>query len=95
MECCLALKKLLEYAVEEHRQPQSYLISEKDYLELRGADGKSRKKEVLTDAEIPELIQLLQELWTNAIKICHASRNPYECETQHLSPWERQPPPVM
>ena len=95
LECCLALKKFLEYAVAEHRQPQSYLISEKDYLELRGADGKSRKKAVLTDAEVLELIQLLQEIWTNAIKICHASCNPYERETQHLSPWERQPTPVM
>ena len=42
LECCLALKKFLEYAVAEHRQPQTFLIGEKDYLELRGADGKRR-----------------------------------------------------
>ena len=44
LECCLALKKFLEYAVAEHRQPQSFLISEKDYLKIRGADSKSRKR---------------------------------------------------
>ena len=82
LECCLALKKFLEYAVEEHRQPQSYLISEKDYLELRGADGKSRKKAVLTDAEMLELIQLLLETWDNVIKICRTSCTSYECEPQ-------------
>ena len=44
LECCLALKKFLEYAVAEHRQPKAFLVSDRDYLEVRGADGKSRKK---------------------------------------------------
>jgi hypothetical protein len=70
LECCLALKKFLEYAVAEHRQPRAFLISEKDYLEVRGADSKSRKKAVLTDAEVLELIRLLPEAWGNVIKIC-------------------------
>ena len=70
LECCLALKKFLEYAVAEHRQPRAFLISEKDYLEVRGADSKSRKKAVLTDAEVLELIRLLPETWGNIIKIC-------------------------
>ena len=69
MECCLALKKFLEYAVTEHRQPKAFLISDKDYLEVRGADGKSRKKAVLTDAEVLELIRLLPESWGNVVKI--------------------------
>ena len=69
LECCLALKKFLEFAVAEHRQPQAFLISEKDYLEVRGADGKTRKKAVLTDAEVLELIQLLPEAWGNVVKI--------------------------
>ena len=70
LECCLALKKFLEYAVAEHRQPQAFLISEKDYLEVRGADSKRRKKAVLTDTEVLELIRVLPETWGNVIKIC-------------------------
>ena len=70
LECCLALKKFLEYAVAEHRQPQAFLVPEKDYLKIRGADAKSRKKAVLTDAEVLELIRLLPENWANVIKIC-------------------------
>ena len=69
LECCLAIKKFVEFAVAEHHQPQAFLISEKDYLELRGADGKRRKKAVLTDDEIMELIQLLPESWGNVVKI--------------------------
>jgi integrase len=69
LECCLAIKKFVEFAVAEHRQPQAFLISEKDYLELRGADGKRRKKAVLTDDEIMELIELLHEPWGNVVKI--------------------------
>lgn len=69
LECCLAIKKFVEFAVAEHRQPQAFLISEKDYLELRGADGKRRKKAVLTDDEMMELIQLLPESWGNVVKI--------------------------
>ena len=70
LECCLALRQFFEYAVAEHRQPQAFLISEKDYLKIRGADAKSRKKAVLTDAEVLELIRLLQETWANVIKVC-------------------------
>ena len=70
LECCLALKKFLEYADAEHRQPQAFLVPEKDYLKIRGADAKSRKKAVLTDAEVLELIRLLPETWGNVIKIC-------------------------
>ena len=70
LECCLALKKFLEYAVAEHRQPQSFLVHEKDYLKIRGADAKSRKKAVLTDAEVLELIRQLPESWANVIKVC-------------------------
>ena len=69
LECCLAIKKFVEFAVTEHRQPQAFLITEKDYLELRGADGKRRKKAVLTDDEIMELIRLLPEPWGNVVKI--------------------------
>ena len=70
LECCLALKKFLEYAVAEHRQPQSFLVPEQDYLKIRGADAKSREKAVLKDAEVLELIRLLPETWANVIKVC-------------------------
>ena len=70
LECCLALKKFLEYAVTEHRQPQTFLISDKDYLEVRGADSKRRRKAVLTDTEVLELIRVLPETWAKVIKIC-------------------------
>ena len=52
----------------EHRQPKAFLVSDRDYLEVRGADGKSRKKAVLTDAEVLELIRLLPESWANVVK---------------------------
>ena len=35
LECCLALKKFLDFAVAEHRQPQALLISEQDHLKTR------------------------------------------------------------
>tara|TARA_B100001287_G_scaffold232068_1_gene203056 strand:- start:501 stop:1736 length:1236 start_codon:yes stop_codon:yes gene_type:complete len=81
LECCLALKKFLEYAVAEHRQPQAFLISEKDYLKTRGADGKSRKKAVLSDEEVMELIRLLPETWGNVVKISRVfGVRPWEVE---------------
>ena len=81
LECCLALKKFLEYAVAEHRQPQAFLISEKDYLKTRGADGKSRKKAVLSDDEVMELIRLLPETWGNVVKISRVfGVRPWEVE---------------
>ena len=81
LECCLALKKFLEYAVAEHRQPKAFLVSDKDYLEVRGADGKSRKKAVVTDAEVLELIRLLPESWGNVVKISRVlGVRPWEIE---------------
>ena len=81
LECCLALKKFLEFAVAEHRQPQAFLISEKDYLKTRGADGKSRKKAVLSDDEVMELIRLLPETWGNVVKISRVfGVRPWEIE---------------
>ena len=70
MECCLALKLFLEFAVAEHRQPQSFLISPKEYLLLRGGDAKGRKKAVLSDQQVLELIRLLPDHWANAVKVC-------------------------
>ena len=70
MECCLALKLFLEFAVGEHRQPQSFLINQKDYLRLRGGDAKTRKKAVLSDHQMLELIRLLPDHWANAVKVC-------------------------
>ena len=81
LECCLALKKFLDYAVVEHHQPQAFLISEKDYLKTRSADGKSRKKAVLTDEEVLELIRLLPESWGNVVKISRVfGVRPWEIE---------------
>ena len=81
LECCLALKKFLEFAVAEHRQPQAFLISEKDYLKTRGADAKSRKKAVLTDDEVLELIRLLPESWGNVVKVSRVfGVRPWEIE---------------
>ena len=70
MECCLALKLFLEFAVSEQRQPQSVLINEKDYVQLRGGDAKPRKKAVLSDQQMLELIRLLPDHWANAVKVC-------------------------
>ena len=70
LACCLALKRFLEYSVTEHQQPHSFLVPETDYLKIRHADAKSRKKAVLTDAEVLELIRLLPETWAKVIKIC-------------------------
>ena len=81
LECCLALKKFLDFAVAEHRQPQAFLISEQDYLKTRGADGKSRKKAVLTDDEVLELIRLLPESWGNVVRISRVfGVRPWEIE---------------
>ena len=70
------------YAVTEHRQPQAFLVSEKDYLKTRGADGKSRKNAVLTDDKVLELIRLLPESWGNVVKISRmVGVRPWEIES--------------
>ena len=70
LECCLALKKFLEYAVAEHRQPQAFLISEGDYMLLRGPDGKQRRKAVLSDDQVMKVLEMLPESWGNVVKVC-------------------------
>ena len=50
LECCLALKKFLEYAVAEHRQPKAFLVSDRDYLEVRPKyDRHDRRKSQYKD----------------------------------------------
>ena len=70
LECCLALKKFLEFGVAEHRQPQAFLIPEREYMLLRGPDGKQRRKAVLSDDQMMKLIKLLPEPWANVVKVC-------------------------
>ncbi len=69
LECALALKKFLEYAVSRHRQPQCWLLSEEDYFELKGDGGSRDPRAVLSDEEVMKVISLLPESWANVVKI--------------------------
>ena len=54
--------------------------SEKDYLKTRGADGKSRKKAVLTDDEVLSC-SIVPESWGNVAKISRVfGVRPWEIE---------------
>ena len=68
LECALALKKFLEYAVSRHRQPQCWLLSEADYSELKGDGGERADRAVLSDDQVMQLITLLPEEWANVVK---------------------------
>ena len=50
-ECCLAIKKLMEYAVDDHNQPQSWLLNPRRYDKLRGPLDKPAKRAALSDKE--------------------------------------------
>lgn len=69
LECCLALKKFLEYAVHEARHANCWLVSDRDYMKLRGTDCKRREKAVLSDDEVMILIDSLPETWGNVVKL--------------------------
>ncbi len=69
LECALAIKKFTEYAVEEHRQPQSWLLTPKEYDLLRGDGGHRQDRAVLSDDEVMKVISLLPEHWANVVKI--------------------------
>ena len=68
LECALALKKFLEYAVSRHRQPQCWLLSEADYSELKGDGGERADRAVLSDDQVMQLITFLPEEWANVVK---------------------------
>ena len=52
LECCLALKNFLEFAVAEHRQPQSVPDLREGLSEDPRCRFQEQKKAVLTDAEV-------------------------------------------
>ena len=59
LECCLALKRMLEFAVEDCHQPQRWLIGTTEYMRLRGAPPNRADRAALSDAEC---LQLFEEL---------------------------------
>lgn len=69
LECSLALKLFLEFAVHEHRQSQCWLISPREYEKLRGSSAKRRIKATLSDAECLQLFELLEEGWANVARL--------------------------
>jgi integrase len=58
-ECCLALKKLIEFAVEDCHQPQSWIIGQAEYKRLRGGRPRESPRATLTDEEC---VQIFTEL---------------------------------
>ena len=87
IECSLAIKNLLQYAVSRHPQPQSWILNEFDYEELRGKKPKSRVKAILNDFEILNLVNVIEDMnphWANAIKLL-ALYGLRPVELQHLS----------
>jgi len=61
LECCLALKRLLEFAVEKCHQPQRWLIGPTEYMSLRGAPPNRADRAALSDSECLQLFEQLDK----------------------------------
>jgi hypothetical protein len=76
LECCLAIKNMLTYAVSMDYRPGLWLIPEALYEDLRGSDGAAaavKGKSDLTDIEILELIQAIEQRspgWASVLRLC-------------------------
>ena len=57
----MAIKKLVEIAVDEHHQSQSWLINPRQYEKLRGPLETPPKRAVLSDEEWLELFAALAD----------------------------------
>ena len=70
--CCSAIRLLMRHAVERCNRPSSWLISEVQYNDLRGASSRQAEKAVLTDVELLILIEAIavrSERWANVFKL--------------------------
>ena len=66
------LTRFMEYAVARHSVPRDFLILEVDKLELLPKTPKKRKKAVLDDIELLELIRLADQQdkgWGNVLRV--------------------------
>ena len=71
-ECCLAIKKLVEYAVDEQHQPQSWLINPRQYEKLRGPLERPAKRAALSDEECLALFAELDDrnkAWADVVRL--------------------------
>lgn len=72
-ECCLALKKLTEFAVYERSQPESWLIKPSDYQGLRGEVVDPMDRAVLSDDECEMVFEAMAkekgEGWANVARL--------------------------
>ena len=86
VECSLAIRNMLEFAVHREHQAQSWLINPFDYDELRGAQAQRPIKAALTDQEILGLVFAIEKRskpWSNVIKFL-ALYGLREWEINHL-----------
>jgi len=72
-ECCLAIKKLMEFAVYDRSQPESWLIKPPDYQALRGERVDPMSRAVLSDDECEMIFEAMEkekgEGWANVARI--------------------------
>lgn len=73
LECSLAIKNLLTYAVSMDYRPAAWLIPESLYEDLRGAETiNTKEKSDLTDIEILEFIQAIEQRnqgWASVLRL--------------------------
>ena len=76
LECSLAIKNLLVYAVSMDYRPGLWLIPEALYEDLRGSDNAASAAKVksdLTDIEILQLIHAVEQRspgWASVLRLC-------------------------
>ena len=70
--CCLAIRALLDHAVEQHRAPVCWRLGTAALRELRGRPAERREKATLADVELLRLVDAgaaRSEAWGNALRL--------------------------
>ena len=86
--CCGALRALIDHGIQRHGLARSWKIDAADVKELRGKSPKKRIKATLTDSEILQMIDSLEQRnrqWANVLRLL-ALYGLRPVELQHLHP---------
>ena len=89
--CCVALRALTDHGIKRHGLARCWEIGTADVKELRGKAPKQRTKATLTDAEILQMIDSLEQRnrqWANVLRLL-ALYGLRPVELQHLHPKQR------
>ena len=91
VDCCVSLAALTDHGIKRHGLARCWEISSADAKGLRGKAPKKRTKATLTDAEILQMIDNLEQRnrqWANVLRLL-ALYGLRPVELQHLHPKQR------